>query len=128
MQGPPVGPLREGVLQCRRTPNGRAIGAIIAVRPAVRPECSILTAGSTRCIGLTRQLSVALLGAAALVGFVDHGGHGRKRVAQPAVNAAGSAEKELEVAAARVREGKIDEAFALSRKRPPGIPNGRRRG
>ena len=43
--------------------------------------------------------------------------HGRKPSPQPAANAAAPAEKELEAAAAKAREGKIDEALGIIKEK-----------
>ena len=66
--------------------------------------------------GLTRQFSAVLLGAAAVMGLSTTATWSQA-VAQPAANAAIAAEKELEVAAAKAREGKIDEAFGIIKEK-----------
>ncbi len=65
---------------------------------------------------LTRQLSAVLLGAAIVMGSwatATRSLAAAQPPAQPAANAAAPAEKELELAAAKAREGKIDEAFGI---------------
>jgi tetratricopeptide (TPR) repeat protein len=66
--------------------------------------------------GLVRQLPAVLLGAAVVTSFWTRGTTSQT-VAQPAANTAAAAEKELEGAAAKVREGKIDEAMNLIKER-----------
>jgi Flp pilus assembly protein TadD len=69
---------------------------------------------------LTRQLPAVLLGMVIVIGSwaaATRSGGAAQPPAQPAANAASSAEKELEVAAARAREGKIDEAFGIIKEK-----------
>ena len=66
--------------------------------------------------GLARQFPALLLGAMVVTGLWTRATTSQT-VAQPAANTAAAAEKELEVAAARVREGKVDEALALIREK-----------
>ena len=65
---------------------------------------------------LSRQLPAVLLGAAAVTGLSTTATWSQA-IAQPAANAATSAEKELEAAATKVREGKIDEALGIIKEK-----------
>ena len=66
--------------------------------------------------GRLRQLSAVLLGAAAVTGFSTTAAWSQA-VVPPAANAAASAEKELEAATAKIREGKIDEAWGIIKEK-----------
>jgi Flp pilus assembly protein TadD len=66
--------------------------------------------------GRFRHLSAVLLGVAVATGFSMTAAWSQA-VAPPAAHAAGSTEKELEVATARVREGKIDEAMGIIKEK-----------
>jgi predicted Zn-dependent protease len=66
--------------------------------------------------GLARKFPALLLGAVVVTGLWARATTSQT-VAQPAGNTAAAAEKDLEVAAAKVREGKIDEAMNLIKEK-----------
>ena len=72
--------------------------------------------------GHTRLFSVVLPGAAAVLGLWI-ASISSNAVAQPPANAAAPAEKELEVAAARAREGKVDEALGIIKEKAAKHPD-----